>query len=115
MHGKVVSVYITSTHKREQIVASDLQKLVKIVIENNLHFREQLLWVSKTFLIRPIYYKLKITLYIMQFKLIDAQTEVGGGGYPSKIGTDLYQDMRVVHLGPPLTSELSRQHINFSC
>ena len=48
----------------------------KKTIENNLHIRQQLLWVSKLFQMRPTYRELKITLYIMQFKLTDALTDV---------------------------------------
>ena len=52
-----------------------LVEVSKKAIENNLHIRQQLLWASKSFLMLPTYQELKITLHIMQFKLIHALTD----------------------------------------
>ena len=46
----------------------------KKAIENNVHIRQQLLWVTKSCLMRSTNQELKITLYSMQFKLIDVLT-----------------------------------------
>ena len=36
----------------------------KKAIENNLHIKQELLWVSKSYIMRPRYQELKITLIL---------------------------------------------------
>ena len=62
------------------------------MIENKLHITQQLLWVTKSFLRRPTYQELKLTLYIMQFKSIDAPTD-GSIDTPIDALTDAPRDV----------------------